>query len=97
MLRALLDWAKSQVSRSAPPTREQAQDAAQEKREDRASLVTSLQAEVRSLQQAITDLTSGQESGIEDPKPLADRRKLDALERQLEQKQQELGRLQGRV
>lgn len=97
MLRELRDWVKSRFSPSAPPTREQVQDAAQEKRENRARSVTDLQAEVRRLQQAITDLTGAQESGTEGPERQTDRDKLDALEKQLEKKQQELGRLQGRV
>ena len=97
MLKELLDWAKKRLSPGEPPTREEAQDAAQEKRETRALSVTTLQAEVRHLQQEITDLTAVQSSGNENADRQVDQTKLALLEKQLEQKQQALSRLQGRI
>jgi hypothetical protein len=64
MLQKLRDWAKNRSASNAPMTTQQVQDAAQENRESRASYVTDLQAQVRSLQQQITDLAAAPEDGI---------------------------------
>ena len=97
MLRQLREWASRRFSQSAPPTVNQTQASAQDQRESRARLVTDLQAQVRRLQQDITDLTAGQNTGTEGDRGQVDQDKLAALEKELGQKQQELGRLQGRI
>ncbi len=97
MLRQLQNWASRRFSRSAPPTVNQAQESAQDKRERRARLVTTLQAQVRRLQQDITDLTADQNNGTEGDKGQVNQDRLAALETELGQKQQELARLQGGI
>ncbi len=98
MLRTLRRWAKYWFTPSVPPTRDQAQHAAQEAREDRAQLLVDLQAQVRHLQQQITDLTHEVDTT---PKGDARRTTLTAqlarLEDELERKQRELARYQGRI
>ena len=97
MLRQLRDWANRRYSPPAPPTREQAQATAQEARDDRAGLVTDLQAQVRSLQQEITDLTSIVERGAGGKDHQGDVARLVELEKALAQKQRELSRYQARI
>lgn len=97
MLHKLRDWVKGRSSSNTPLTPQQAQHAAQEKREGRAQHVTDLQAQVRSLQQQITDLTNGMESDNEDKGRQVDPDRLAELQDQLEDKQRELAELQGRV
>ena len=65
MRRQLREWASRRFSQSAPPTFNQAQASVQDQRESRARLVTDLQAQVRRLQQDITDLTGGQNTDTE--------------------------------
>ncbi len=97
MLRQLRDWASRRFSQSEPPTVTQVQESAQDKRESRARLVTDLQAQVRRLQQDITDLTATQKDGTDGEKGQVNQARLAALETELGQKQQELSRLQGRI
>lgn len=66
-------------------------------RQDRHSLILSLQADVRRLQQEISDLSdseSGNDSGV-----LAevDSQQMAALHRQLKEKQMELAKYQARI
>ena len=98
MLRTLRDWAKRRFPPSAPPTRGQAQHAAQEAREDRAQLVVDLQAQVRRVQQQITDLTGDLDNTLEgDARRATISAQLARFEDELEQKQRELARYQGRI
>lgn len=97
MLQKLRDWAKNRSASNAPMTTQQAQDAAQENRESRASYVTDLQAQVRSLQQEITNLAAAPEDGIGSKGPQGDQDQLAVLEQELEEKQRELARFQGRI
>ena len=97
MFRQLREWASRRFSRSVPPTVTQVQESAQDQRESRARLVTDLQAQVRRLQQDITDLTAIQNDDTEGKKGQVNQATLAALETELGQKQQELGRLQGRI
>ncbi len=97
MLQRLRDWAKRRFSPPAPPTREHAQEAAQEARDDRARLVIDLQAQVRSLQQDIANLTAVVESGAGGQERLDDVARLAELEKALAQKQRELARFQARI
>lgn len=98
MLRTLRRWAKYWFSPSVPPTRGQAQQAAQEAREDRAQLLVDLQAQVRRLQQQITDLTGDVASTpAGDARHVTMTAQLARFEDELEQKQRELARYQGRI
>ena len=98
MLRILRRWVKYWFTPSVPPTRAHAQQVAQEAREDRAELLVDLQAQVRRLQQQITDLTDEVASA-----PAGDARRatmtaqLARLEDELEQTQRKLARYQGRI
>ena len=98
MLRTLRRWATYWFSPRVPPTRGQAQHAAQEAREDRAQLLVDLQAQVRRLQQQITDLS---DEVVNTPEGDARRATMTAqlarFEDELEQKQRELARYQGRI
>ncbi len=97
MLRQLRDWANRRFSPPDPPTREQAQATAQEARDDRAGLVTDLQAQVRRLQQEITDLTAVVDRGSDGKDRQGDAARLVELEKALAQKQRELARFQARI
>jgi len=72
------------------PRREEA--TATQARQDRADTMRRLQHEVRRLQQEITDLSDA--SGAAAP---ADAERLTALYQELEQRQVELARYQGRI
>ena len=97
MLRQLRDWVTSRFSPPDPPTREQAQATAQEARDDRAGLVTDLQAQVRSLQQEITDRTAVVDGDPGGKDRLDDVARLVELEKELAEKQRELARFQARI
>ncbi len=98
MLRLLRRWAKYWFTPTNPPTREQTQQAAQEARGDRARLLVDLQAQVRRLQQQITDLTDEVASAPEgDARRAPMTAQLARFEDELEQKQRELARYQGRI
>ncbi len=98
MLRILRRWAKYWFSPRAAPTREQIQQAAQEARVDRAQLLVDLQAQVRRLQQQITDLTDEVASAPEgDARRAPMTAQLARFEDELEQTQRKLARYQGRI
>ena len=97
MLRDVLDWAKNRLSPSVALTREQSQGTAQEARETRATLITGLQAEVRKIQQSITDLSGLLGTGTDGPERQTNVSRLTALEHDLGEKQRELSRYQGRI
>ena len=83
---------------SAPATREQAQHAVQQAREDRSQLLVDLQAQVRRLQQQITDLIDDVDTTPEgDARRATMTAQLARFEDELEQKQRELARYQGRI
>ena len=98
MLSTLRRWVKYWFSPRVPPTRGRAQHAAQEAREDRAQLLVDLQAQVRRLQQQITDLTDDVASAPEgDARRATMTAQLARFEDELERKQRELARYQGRI
>jgi hypothetical protein len=86
MLRDVWDRIKRTFSPRRPPTVEQAESMASEARQSRADYLVSLRQEIRRLQQEITDTSAG----------AADDR-LTSLYKELEQRQAELARYQGRV
>lgn len=92
-LEHLRSWAKARFGSVRHETPQQTRDSARVKREARAHTVTDLQAQVRQLQQQITDLSA--KSGSTNPE--ADRKALAGLEEQLAKTQAELARYQGRI
>ena len=86
LLREMWDRLKRTVSMRAPRTAEQFEATASGVRQSRADYVASLRQEIRRLQQEITDSSDG----------TADDR-LASLYKDLEQRQAELARYQGRV
>lgn len=97
MLEPLRSWLKARFASFQRATPQQARDSARLKREARAQTVSDLQAHVRLLQQQITDLTAGEESGGEGANVGAARAKVAQLEEQLATTQAELARYQGRI
>ena len=66
-------------------------------RQDRADTMEALRLEVRQLQQAIKDASDALERMLPSEARLNQQRQLAALERQLDQTQQELAKYQARV
>ena len=97
MLTNLRGWVTRLVSPGATPNRVQGPEAAQKARERRATLVVELQAEVRQLQQDITDLHSAWDSGTDQSEREVATARLHELEKALGHKQEELAKLQGRI
>ena len=97
MLRGLRHWATRAFARQAPPTREQAERAAGQARQDRAGTIDDLRVEIRRLQQDIKDVSDALDSGPAGDARGAHEARLASLHHQLDQKQQELARLQARV
>ena len=97
MLRGLRNWFERTFSTKPPPTPEESQRAAETARHDRADSIIELRQEVRRLQQDIKDVSDSLDSGLTGDERTAHERRLASLQRELEQKQQELGTLQARV
>ena len=97
MLRAVRAWLDRTFAAKPPPTPEEARRAADQARSDRAETILDLRAEVRRLQQAIKDASDALDRGVADHERAIVAGRLAALGQQLEQKQAELGKLQGRV
>jgi hypothetical protein len=97
MLKNLRTWVARRVSGSEPPNRGHGPEAAKATRENRAALVVALQAEVRTLQQEIADLTTAWDTGTDQSDRGVATARLRALETALEQKQGELSKIQGRI
>ena len=97
MLRGVRSWLERTFSKKPPPTREESQRAAETARQDRADSIVELRREVRRLQQDIKDISDTLDSGPTGDERTASERRLASLQRELEQKQRELGGLQGRV
>ena len=97
MLKDVLDRVKTRLAPSKPPTRAESQDAAQQARESRATLIVDLQAEVRSLQQSITDLSNDLGVGSTGADRQFNAARLASLETALGEKQRELAQYQGRI
>jgi hypothetical protein len=97
MLRGLRHWVDRIFVTKAPPTPEQAQQAAEQARQDRAGSIDDLRRDVRRLQQDIKDVSDSLASGITGAERTALEGRLASFQGELEQKQRELGRLQARV
>ena len=95
MFRAIGSRIRQYLSRpkAAWPGQEEAGTA--QARLDRVATMQRLQQEVRRLQQEITDLSEA--TGAASPVAPADAERLAGLYRELEQRQGELGRYQGRI
>lgn len=76
---------------------EQVEDAASVARNDRAGSVTQLQNDVHRLQHEIAGLSQKSESDLSEADKSANDKQINALQQELEQTQQSLARLQGRV
>ena len=104
MLRGLRNWLERTFSTKAPPTPEQARQAAaqarqaaDQARQDRAGSLADLRSEVRRLQQDIKEVSDSLDSDLTGEERSAHEGRLASLESQLDQKQRELARLQARV
>lgn len=96
----VLDRVKRFLQSRRPSTtgRTQAtQQTAQEARERRTSSMSTLQQEVRQLQQEITDLSARQDSGSAGGDAQADAALMETLQGDLARKQQDLAKYQARV
>jgi peptidoglycan hydrolase CwlO-like protein len=82
---------------SAERTAEKKEKSASTTRQDRAGTIDRLQNEVHRLQHEIADLSVRSESGSPDVDKTATDKQIDALQKELEQTQQSLAKLQGRV
>jgi predicted nucleic acid-binding Zn-ribbon protein len=76
---------------------EQVEDAASVARHDRAGSVTQLQNDVHRLQHEIAALSQKSETDLTTADKSANDKQIDALQKELEQTQQSLAKLQGRV
>lgn len=85
------------LSPSSSSTPEKQEATASISRQDRAGSITQLQSDVTRLQHEIADLSVSSDSvspGVDNP---ATSKHMDVLQRELEQTQQSLAKLQGRV
>jgi hypothetical protein len=97
MVEQLRSWLRRFTSRDTPTPTVQSRGSEQAARENRATLVESLREDVSRLQQETLTLSNaegGQPRGAERP---PENVKIAALERQLNEKQQELAKFQGRI
>ena len=93
----MLEDIRTRVTRLFASNGAQSRNHSNAPRQDRHSLILSLQADVRRLQQEISDLTdieSGNDSGV---MAEVDSEQMAALHRKLNEKQVELARYQGRI
>lgn len=97
MLQGLRNWLDRTFAKTNPPTVEQTRQAAETARQDRAGSIDDLRLAVRRLQQEIKDVSDTLDGGATGGERAAQERRLAALQRELEQKQRELGGLQARV
>lgn len=97
MLKNLRSWITARLSRGEQPNQAPGRESMRDGLESRASLVLVLQAEVRKLQQDISDLNSAWESGADQSDREDATARLRSIEKALEQKQEELSKIQGRI
>ena len=97
MLRNVRNWVQGMFSPKTAPTPEQTDKTAATARQDRATSISNLQRDVRRIQQEIKDASDTLAGGLPADERTAATRQLAALERELEQKQRERDKLQGRI
>jgi predicted nucleic acid-binding Zn-ribbon protein len=76
---------------------EHVEDAASVARNDRAGSVLQLQNDVHRLQHEIADASRTSENGSSEPTETSNDHRVSALQKELEQTQQALAKLQGRI
>jgi predicted nucleic acid-binding Zn-ribbon protein len=96
-LRELGDRIRQSISPSPARTAEQREESASTTRQDRAGSITDLHDDVHRLQHEIADLSARSENGSSEEDRAATARQIEALQKELEQSQQALAKLQGRV
>jgi predicted nucleic acid-binding Zn-ribbon protein len=96
-LQELGDRIKRTLAPGSARTAEQTEKTASTTRQDRAGAITQQQNEVHRLQHEIADLSASSDSGSPDVDKLATDKRIDALQKELEQTQRSLAKLQGRV
>ena len=97
LLQELGDRIKRTLSPGTARTTKPVQKTASTSRQDRAGAITKHQNEVHRLQHEIEDLSASSDSGSPDVDKLATDKRIDALQKELEQTQRSLAKLQGRV
>jgi predicted nucleic acid-binding Zn-ribbon protein len=97
LLQDLGDRIRRALAPSSSPTAEKKEQAASTSRRDRAGNIAQLQSDVTRLQHEIATLSVHSESGSIDVDTTATGKQIDALQQELEQTQQSLAKLQGRV
>ena len=96
-LRELGDRIRRSFAPNTSNTPEKREHTASTARQDRAGAVVQLQDDVHRLQHEIADLSASSDSGSTDVDQAATVKQIDALQKELEQSQQSLAKLQGRV
>ncbi len=94
MLQELGDRIKRTFAPNSATTAEKQEQTASTNRNDRAGSITQLQGDVSRIQHEIADLSANGTTGAD---KTATDKQIDALQKELEQTQQSLAKLQGRV
>jgi|SRR5215207_5068759 len=97
LLQELGDRIKRTLAPSSSRTPEKKEQAASTTRQDRAGAIAQQQNDVHRLQHEIADLSARSDSDSPDTDKSATAKQMDALQKELEQTQQSLAKLQGRV
>lgn len=95
--RDLGDRIKQTLGAGGSRTAEQVEQSASTNRQDRAGSISQLQSDVSRIQHEIADLSASSEIGLSDVDKAAAATQIGALQKELEQSQQSLSKLQGRV
>jgi hypothetical protein len=93
----LRDWLTKRMQSQDGADRYPAQGAVPNSREGRADAIVVLQAEIRQLQQDITDMTNAWDNGTDQSDRQDATARLRAIENALGQKQAALSKMQGRI
>jgi len=96
-LRELGDRIRRSFASDTPDTPEKREHTASAARQDRAGTVVQLQDDVHRIQHEIADLSRSPESGSNEVDQAATDKRIDTLQKELEQAQQALAKYQGRV
>jgi peptidoglycan hydrolase CwlO-like protein len=97
LLQELGDRIRRTLAPGSARTAEQVEKSASTTRRDRAGTIAQQQNDVHRLQHEIADLSASSDSGSPEADKLATDKRIDALQKELEQTQQSLAKLQGRV
>ena len=97
LLQELGDRIRRTLAPSSSRSAEQVEKSASTTRQDRAGAIAQQQNDVHRLQHEIADLSAGPDSDSTVVDKTATDKRVDALQKELEQTQQSLAKLQGRV